>query len=510
MSGPSQGGVPGLVRDSGLDADAAASAVGGAWIRRPSPESILLGAAIDSRTVLRGNLFFAFAGEHVDGHDYVASAARAGAGAVVVERDVTAEGPDWAHTGVLRVGSTRAAMRDLAWAYRRSLDGLRVVAVTGSNGKTTTVRLVHAALRGGGLTGTHATRSHNNELGVPLTILNARPTDEYLICEVGMNAPGEIMPLAELAAPDIGVITSIGRAHLERLGSLAGIAEEKADLVRAISPNGVAVVTGDSPELDSALERGVSCRVVRVGVEERTTGPGRVGGFEPTAGGCSFGFDARTIRIPMTGLHNAGNAGMAYAVAREMGCEPDGVIAGLAEAIPPEMRQEIVDLPIVGEDGVAGTIRIINDAYNANPESVRAALSMLGSGGFDPSDAAAGRRSAILGDMLEMGDAADSVHREIVDAVRDCDGIGIGLFVGPAYRGVLETVTDTRLSSLGGGDGGNDGQIEMQSEYWIPEAAHRLRPGDVVLLKGSRGMRLERLLVALGGDTVPAGPVSTR
>lgn len=305
------------------------------------------------------------------------------------------------------------------------LAGVRVIGITGSNGKTTTVRLVHAALKGGGLSGTHATKSHNNELGVPLTILNARPTDDYLICEVGTNAPGEIASLAELVAPDIGVITSIGRAHLEKLGSVAGIAEEKADLVRAVGPDGCAIVTGDSPELDRALERGASCGVVRVGVTERTPEPGRVAGFEATPAGCSFVFDGQEFRIPINGLHNAGNAAIASAVAREMGCDSAGVIAGLAGAVPPEMRQEIVDLPIeTGSNetgsGRTGTIRIVNDAYNANPESVRAAIAMLAGGEFDPAEGSMGRRIAVLGDMLEMGDASHAVHREIAEAVGAC------------------------------------------------------------------------------------------
>jgi UDP-N-acetylmuramoyl-tripeptide--D-alanyl-D-alanine ligase len=497
-----------LIRGDGLDADAIASVVGGTWLRRPATAMTIHGAAIDSRAVSPGNLFFAFAGERVDGHDFVVSAAKAGGGAVVVERDVAIDGPGCAHTGVLLVGSTRAALRDLAWAFRRALAGVRVIGITGSNGKTTTVRLVHAALKGGGLTGTHATKSHNNELGVPLTILNARPTDDYLICEVGTNAPGEIASLAELVAPDIGVITSIGRAHLEKLGSVAGIAEEKADLVRAVGLDGCAIVTGDSPELDRALERGVSCRIMRVGVTERTPEPGRVAGFEANSAGCSFVFDGRAIRIPFNGLHNAGNAAIACAVARDMGCDPAGVIEGLAGAVPPEMRQEIVDLPIEsgsgdtgsGETGSGGTgtIRIVNDAYNANPESVRAAIAMLSGGEFDPPGSSTGRRIAVLGDMLEMGDAARAVHREIAEAVGAAHGIDLGLFVGEAFRDALGDRQRPSMVALEPGDA------------WIDDALGRLRPGDVVLLKGSRGMRLERLLDALRQTRNPAGSAPTR
>lgn len=488
--------MTGLVRTPehgpGLDPARIAETTGGEWLRDPAPTTPIMGASIDTRNTRPGNLFFAIPGERVDGHSFLGAAASAGAGVAVVERAVdlgefSAAEPGM---GVLRVRSSRDAMTALAWAYREDLRDVRVVGVTGSNGKTTTVRLIDAACRGGGLVGSHAQKSQNNELGVPLTMLNARPTDDTLICEVGTNAPGEIGTLAALIRPDIAVITSIGRAHIERLGSVAGIAREKAALVRCVAGDGLAVVTSDSPELDAELDRartdGGLCRVIRAGVV-RTGTAGPESGVDVCAaeyraadGGSAFTVNGRRVLLPLPGAHNAGNSAIAVAVAIELGVALGDACDGLSRTVPPEMRLEVIDTELDGE-----TIRIINDAYNANPESMRAGLALLARGELDPRGPRP-RRVAVLGDMFEMGDASHDAHREIASLAMADDGIDSAFFIGSAFD-----------DALGRGSGGGPPGLFGTDDAWTDEIVSQLEPGDVVLLKGSRGMRLERLVDAV-------------
>ena len=379
--------------------------------------------------------------------------------------------------------SVREALRSLAIAYRRDLDDLQIIGVTGSNGKTTVVRLIHAALSGAGFRGTHAQKSENNDLGVPLTILNASPTDDYLVCEIGTNAPGEIADLASLSRPNIGVITSIGRAHIERLGSVAGIAAEKAQLVRAVPAHGVSIVTADSPELDHELSEtgggAIPSAVVRVGVSPRADRT--IDAIEPESGGTRFRIGDHRPFVPLPGTHNAINAGLALVVAEACGADPARAAAGLAGVVPPSMRLE---RSVVGIGG--GLLTLINDAYNANPESARAALAMLGAGELDPAGGAGGqpRRVAILGDMLEMGEHTDAVHREVLGYAAGLDGVDLVMCIGPAFAAAAR----------------GTGIRALHSDDWTPDAIESLRDGDVVLLKGSRGMRLERLVEALGDE----------
>mgnify|MGYP001127042817 CR=1 FL=1 len=200
---------------------------GGEWLT-PPPQSPVHGAAIDTRALKPGQAFFAFKGERVDGHDYAQHAAQAGAPLIIAERKVAAR----TNTAVLRVPDVRAALAAIAAEHRKHLKG-KVIAVTGSNGKTTTTRLLHAALRAR-LSGTCSIKSFNNDLGLPLTLLNAAADDDFVICEAGTSGPGEIERLSAICTPDIAVITAVGRAHLEKLGSLEGVAREKASLAADI------------------------------------------------------------------------------------------------------------------------------------------------------------------------------------------------------------------------------------------------------------------------------------
>ncbi|MEZ6241943.1 MAG: UDP-N-acetylmuramoyl-tripeptide--D-alanyl-D-alanine ligase [Phycisphaerales bacterium] len=444
-----------------------AQACGGTWLTEPRRP--IAGASIDSREVHAGQLFFALRGERVDGHAYVAGAADRGGGAAVVEDvDAIGELPDG--FGVLHVSDARKALIDLASAYRASRPDLAVVGVTGSNGKTTTVRLIHAALSGS-KSGSCSRKSFNNDLGLPLTLLNAGERDDYVVCEMGASGPNEIARLASIARPNVGVVTSIGRAHMQGFGSIAGVVHEKGSLLLALDAEGLAVMPDDSPELDE-LARGVRAKLVRVGVGDRANV--RVSGVRQDERGVCFDVEGfARAGTSLLGVHNARNAAMAMVVARHLGASDDSIFAGLASATPVEMRLNVerVETPV-------GAVTLVNDAYNANPDSMRAALATLA--GMTPG--LGGRRIAVLGDMLELGDASSDEHAALLAQI-------------PAPVHAVHAIGDAM-----GGTRCSDPRVH--SSVSLDDAATRailddLRAGDIVLLKASRGMRLERVGEAL-------------
>lgn len=494
-----------ILAPNGINARAFADLVGGEWLAEPGVGPVL-GASIDTRTLEPGQVFFALAGDRVDGHDYLDRAEGAGCPLAVVERGV---GRRSGAMGVLRVENARVALARLAGAWRRALPGLRVIGVTGSNGKTTTVRMLGAALSAG-MKGSCAPGSFNNDLGVPLTLLAARPGDGFVVCEIGTNAPGEIAPLAALARPDVAVVTSIGRSHLEGLGSVAGVAGEKADLVRALPTGGLAVVCAGSAELDRALAgcRGIEIVRVGAGAEADVT----VEQITPEGGGVVCRVGRVRVRSPLPGVHNAVNAAMALVVAERQGVDPERAAQAIGRAEPPPMRLERVTIESSG-----GPVYVVNDAYNANPESMRASIETFASGGLDPAgwtrqcsadDAPGGtgcpewqaappgsrRRLAVVGEMLEMGAGSAGAHEEIAGLLARADIDGVVLIGSHAERmtGVIEA-DRPGLVLMGEADAGAD---------WSARAATLIRAGDLVLLKGSRGVRLERLLDTLRRSAV--------
>lgn len=477
--------------------------LGGAWLARPTndaprPDPATAdahagGASIDSRSTRPGQVFFALKGERADGHAFVPAAAAAGAFLAVIDNPASlphrwqdALGP----CAVLQVPDARAALLRAAAAYRKSLPSAKFIAVAGSNGKTTTVRLIAAVLRAS-LRGTASAKSFNNDLGVPLTILNAARSDQFVVCEVGTNAPGEIARLADVVRPDIAVITSIGREHLEGLGSLAGVALEEASLLASLQPSGLAVLPSGVPELESPaskwLARVAGAAAVRVGFDDhadlRVT-DARHEGLQ----GLRFTINDRwTYRVPLIGRHNALNAATAVAVARRLGVPDQSIEAALAQARPDagaSMRLAVSRCPFQN-----GHITLINDAYNANPESMLAALRTLAEAAPD-----APRRIAVLGDMLELGPAAPDLHRQIGDAILASTGpapIDAVITVGPLAMFIAERLSRKwRPSEIV--------PIDDRDETAILAAAKALlrlaSPGDAVLLKASRGVALERLL----------------
>lgn len=483
--------------------DNLAAACNGRWLVRPAASSFA-GLSTDTRAIAPGQVFLALRGENHDAHRFLAQAAAAGAAALVVEDEAAAVAAALpAHVGVLKVADTGAALLRLAAAYRAMLPGTRVIAVCGSNGKTTTTRLIEQALRTT-FRGTASIKSFNNAVGVPLTILRAQPSDHFLLCEVGTNAPGEIAQLAAVVRPDIAVITSIGREHLEGLGDLAGVAREEAAVLRFITPGGRAIVTADSPELAELLGRTDSMPSPSLHPPALITRFGRAADADlrPTdirtldeggAIGIEFAINGGPrIRLPLPGEHNALNAVAAFAVARAMGVEEGRVLEALSGAAGADMRMQVVRVP-----AGRGHARIINDAYNANPDSMLAAIGTLVA--LHP--AAGGRRIAILGSMFELGSASGEMHAAVVQRVAAMgEQIGLVVLVGDRMAAAAATLADARwprerVVVLAEASGEN-----------CRVAAGLIGPGDLVLLKGSRRMRLERVLEsALAGAAAVAG-----
>lgn len=466
-------------------------ALAGQWIQRPDAArtAALSGLSTDSRAIRGDQVFLALCGEKTDGHAYLASAAASGSPMLIVHDQAAVEaavgaGGIGADIGILKVASTGQALLKLAQAYRRTLESTRVIAVGGSNGKTTTVRLIQSVLSGT-LRGTASQKSFNNAVGVPLSILSARRGDQFLICEVGTNAPGEIAPLASVVEPDIAVITSIGREHIEGLGSLDGVMAEEASLIGSLRPGGIAIVTADAPGFVARVRTLLASMPGRSLLTFGTSPDAdlRVTEAVSTPEGVRLCLNGRTWHeIGLMGLHNATNAAAAVAVARRLGVESAAVDTGLASASGPPMRLE---------RSTVGGIRFVNDAYNANPESTLAAIRAFGDAFASPEARLThARRVVILGDMLELGEAAPDLHREVAEALAQVGWVDLVVLVGR-----LMLFASPALAKAFGGE--RVAHVADLDSGGAAAVAAMLQSSDVVLLKGSRGMRLERILDAM-------------
>lgn len=453
------------------------SAVHGRWLARGRAVPIEA-VATDSRSARGGELFFALRGERFDAHQFLWQAAEAGCLAAVAALDAPLpRGVAEAFAGgVIGVADTTKALGELAAFHRRRLAG-DVVAVTGSNGKTTVKRMIHHILSRR-LRGTCSPRSFNNAVGVPLTLLDASVGDDYVLCELGTSAPGEIAALAAMAAPDVAVITSVAPAHLEGLGSLERIAVEKASILGALAPEGLGVIWGDSPELARAV-RPYPRRLIRFGACESSEL--RLTAHQPLGPRQRFQLNGRLwVDLPLPGRHNALNALAALAVAQRFGLDRADAAAALADFAGEDMRLQWIDLP-------GGTV--LNDAYNANPASLAAAVEVLAACGHD-------RKVLVAGDMRELGDQAETLH---LQAGRDlaAQGIDLVISVGPLGRYIASGAAQRGVATA------SYDSCAAAAE----ELGRLLREGDAVLVKGSRAMAMEALIApiraALGGGRPP-------
>jgi len=448
--------------------------LGGSWLSAPEESGRFInGVNIDSRTVQSGQAFIAIKGDRHDGHSYLSQAASAGASILIVsDAEQSASAADLG-VPVLLVEDTSSALSLLARAWRQLLFrfGVKVIAVTGSNGKTTTRNLIHTALSAR-FQGSQSPKSFNNHIGVPLTLLAANPTDDFVVCEIGTNHPGEVAELCDLVRPDLAVVTSVGAEHMEFFGSIENVAREEVSVAGFVSPSGSVFLPCDK-QLSVVKE----CVAPRVEIQ-RVRRPGK---FNPTATGSTFEIEGCSFDLPLHGKHNAGNAALAVAVASACGIDTQVAATALANAAPVDGRLTPVVLP--------GDVLVINDAYNANPTSMVAALDVLCA---LPTRAQVARRVAVLGDMLELGEQADEYHRQIGQDLARRNGSGADLVVttGPLSRGIADV--------LGGASDwhGSVHHVDAADEL-AQRVAALLQPGDVVLLKASRGMQLEQVIPAI-------------
>jgi UDP-N-acetylmuramoyl-tripeptide--D-alanyl-D-alanine ligase len=443
-----------------------ASACGGKLLKG-LPEKQVETVCTDSRHAKGGDLFFALSGEHFDGHQFVAEVAQKGVAAVVVEHGKMPEKlPD---CSVIVVDNTRQALGRLAAAYRTDFN-LTVIAVGGSNGKTSTKELLAGVLKQKFNT-LWSEASFNNDIGVPLTLLKLEKAHQAAVLEVGTNHPGELAPLIAMIRPQLGIITSIGREHLEFFGDLAGVAQEEGTLAEMLPPEGKLFLSGDSEWTDVIADR-ASAKVLRVGCGEKNDW--RVTEVKMNMQGVHFKVDARQngisgeYQIGLVGRHQAVNATFALAMGAELGLSKDELGRGLADCKSAKMR-----LQLSSWNGIC----VIDDAYNANADSMLAALKTL------QEMPCAGRRVAVLGDMAELGAQSEPAHAEVGKYVAE---LGINrLFAIGKMAGV--TATAARKAGL-------SDVIEFSEVMTAAEAVKNyLKSGDVVLLKASRSTRLERL-----------------
>ncbi|HLN00525.1 MAG TPA: UDP-N-acetylmuramoyl-tripeptide--D-alanyl-D-alanine ligase [Bryobacteraceae bacterium] len=439
-----------------LEWDDVARVIGAVAARAPG--RLISGWSIDSRTVAPGDLFFALRGPQFDGHDYTDTALAKGAVGAVVDRDLGLPAQ-------LLVADTLAAMQKLA-AWARCRWGGRVVAVTGSAGKTTTKDVIAHLLAVEMAVG-KTIGNLNNHFGLPLSILRLADESRAAVLEMGMNHAGEIRGLARIARPDVAVVTNVGYAHVEAFGSIEGVARAKRELIEELPPEGVAVLNADDRLVAQfgEVHRG---RVVTFGLAE--TADVRAENIEFGSERVRFRCRGVQFESPLVGRHGLSNVLAGIAVEEVFGIAPERLRDAVRSLSPGKMRGERLE-----HNGVI----IWNDSYNSNPEAARAMLDVL-------RETPARRRIAVLGEMLELGQSTEPLHREI-GKYAAVEGVDVLVGVRGAARFMVEEAVKAGLS---------DGAAYFFED---PVAAgdflhSLLEPGDAVLFKGSRGVKVERAL----------------
>ncbi len=427
----------------------------------------ITGVAIDTRKLQPGNLFVALKGERVDGHDYLDEAAARGAMAALVTRRVDSVLPQ------VLVDDAELALGDFASAVRAQRD-VHVVGITGSNGKTTVKTLVASILSRHGRTHVSA-GNHNNEIGLPLSLLAMPPDVEYAVLEMGAGKPGDIAYLAAIARPDIGLVTLIAPAHLERMGSIEGVAETKGALYQALPANGIAIINADDAFASFFSGLAGARKVLRFGLEH----PADVGAVivEQHADGSRFMLSTprgdAEVNLPLPGRHNVINALAATAVALALDVPLNTIVAGLEHVpnVAGRLRREVC----------ASGWTVIDDSYNANPGSMAAAIDTL--------LLAAGERWLVLGDMAELGADAQALHAGVGELARQ-RGIDRLFAVGPLGVATVEVF-------------GAGGEHFDDKPALIAALQAQLHPGVTCLVKGSRSAGMEQVVAAIaaGGDS---------
>lgn len=460
-------------------------APGNAPDRAPGNAAAFEGVFTDSRKAEKGALFVALQGDSFDGSAFAADAARAGAAGVLVAEasveKVRAQLP--AGVALLAAADTGRSLAGLARAWRGQLPALKVVCITGSAGKTSTKELVAEVLSAQGPT-LKTEGNFNNEIGVPLTLLRLSPEHRFAAIECGMNHLGEIARLAAYADPDVAAVTNVGTVHLEGTGSIDGVAHAKGELFHALRPSGVAVANADDPRvLQQARLSGR--RVLTFG--EKLGSDVRLVSAHHGGPGLRIELELRSkvhaLELHLIGTHNGNNAAAAAAVGLALGLPTETILRGLAHARTPGRRMR----PIPLEGGGL----LIDDCYNANPSSTKAALLTL-----THLTRNKGRAIAVLGDMLELGPTELDLHR---DVGRFAAGAGLSLLVcfGSRARAIGEGAIEAGLRP-------DMVEYAVEPDEAVRLVRQRKNPEDVILVKGSRGMKMERISDPLAG--VPSAP----
>jgi len=442
----------------------------------PLPAAIT-GISIDSRSLVPGEAFFAISGENRDGHDFVAKALAAGAGLAVVAADKRANFP--AQAPLLVVADVLAALCDLARAAR-ARTGAKFIGVTGSVGKTSTKEALRLALGADGET--HASvASYNNHWGVPLSLARCPQSARYAVLEIGMNHAGEITALTALARPHVAIITTVEPVHLEFFGSLAAIADAKAEIFSGLEPHGAAVINRDNPQFERlrahAKAAGVD-RIVSFGEHAKADARLIKSSLHPdcsTVQARILGADV-TYKLGAPGRHVVHNSLAVLAAAVLAGADLALAALALAQLQPATGRGSRITL-----DTRDGAALLIDESYNANPASMRAALALLGQAEIGTN----GRRIAVLGDMLELGAPGAELHRQMLEPVK-AHGIDLVFCCGPLMRALWEALPSER-----------QGGYAETSALLEPQVLAAIRPGDTLMVKGSLGSRMGPIVKAL-------------
>jgi UDP-N-acetylmuramoyl-tripeptide--D-alanyl-D-alanine ligase len=435
-------------------------------------ESVAMGYSIDSRTLNPGDLFIAISGERFDGHDYVQAALEKGAVGAIIEAGKKVDGDP---LRLLQVEDSLKALRLLGAAARR-LWGKPLLAVTGSAGKTTTKEILAHIL---------ATRFRvmkssgnlNNHIGLPLQLLKLEAEHDLGVVEMGMNHAGEIRALGELAHHDLAVVTTVAPVHLEFFGSLAEIARAKYEISETLHPGGVAVLNADDDYV-CQFGRDFKGKVVTFGIKRSADVTARkvqINGAEGSTFELVVGSVGEPVTFPLVGEHNIYNALAAAAAAMERGISPSQAAAALSSIAPPDKRGQVLHL-----NGAT----IINDCYNSNPRALEAMIDTLAS-------MKAERRILVVGEMLELGTTAEALHRQCGKHAADKK---IDMVIG--VRGMARAVAE---AACGSGTQAQFVETPEQAGEWL---ARNVRPGDAVLLKASRGVKLELALNMLQESSI--------
>ena len=431
----------------------------------------------DTRRIATGDLFVALRGEHFDGADFAADALRKGAAAVLVSTPISKsveQALKKEQGAVLVTEDTLKAYQDIAHAWRMKFP-IPVVAITGSNGKTTTKDLTAAVLSGRGAV-CRTAANYNNEVGLPLTLLGITEEDTAAVVEIGMRGLGQIAELAPVAAPNIGIVTNVCEVHIELLGSIENIAAAKAELVQAIPAGGTVILNSDDERVSAMRAyagNGVRILTYGIGAGADVRAEALRCGVDGSQFMVTWGNERHDYSIPLAGRHNVSNALAALAAGFVLGLTPQEMQAGLCRLTPAKMRYEVHEV---------GTWRFINDAYNASPASMRASIETTAS--LYPE-----RKIAVLGDMLELGTVAEEAHREIGRRVAELEFSALVTY-GSQAQWIHEAAEAAGCP------------ICRHAETHEAAAAllrGLLADGDTVLFKGSRGMRMEAIITLLTG-----------